>query len=1528
MAAAPRKRGLLEGIKQLITRQQAPVDAISHLPQINRGRAAQTLPQTRQLMQNAQSATNAFNRQVRIARTPIAPVTAIKRADTALGGMVPPQIRSPLTMARQSALGPLSAAPRIMRDFRTGLSKTAQNMQFADSTGRIDPAKFQSAAMNFLDAPGSAVMGRIKNVSPKLTQGAIKATKDAQLDNIYKRMTQGEDAAHSLGVQFYGRFREVMDEIDKFGNKVNPRIKTEAVRLMRELNSQTSKLPKPPARLSAGFKARAVRGTDEAFGGVAGFERDEEGNIRFNPEKAALGVVGMAAVGRIKGVGASRAQRTGKPQPAGLPESPAASRTPYLPTIQNRPGAAAGRLEQTNIATGSQPPGVVKSSQGSLPPTVPPSSGIGKIGNDAAESAGKFSDKIHDLYAKTLDRFHPLTRTAQKAGQKSSMEEAIAGHYGAGSTATYHIDYELKPILQGVDANDLRAYTIAKRDLELAQRGVKGSDANEATAVLQRLQQKPGFQQVEQSAQKLYALQDKMVKEYLVDTGVISKEAYATMRSSNQAYVPFKRVMDTVDQAIGISSAPASVGKQNVVYGIKGSERKIHDPLESIIENIYKTVSLGKRQQVAQTIANLSKQLPDEIIPLRTAENVQQRIDLFTKAKELKPLQNKLGRLLNTRNKWARQLKSAVNNLNKQGLHLSLKQKARELPQQPVTQLQTKKYIKTAKATESVGEEFGIPYVDKYKLQTIPGELSNRETKDLVNGLINLPRSEIQAIKSKIATRENRLGAVLDEIADLSDNLSVIKGTRRELMDEAALLRDAQSRGKSTVSVFKDGIKEIYEVPVEIEEAAKALNEESLNTIVKILAAPTRVFRATATGVNPDFMFPNIARDLQSAFINAGVNPIDYVRGLAHYFKGDEVYQQWLKSGGQLSRISLDKPVIKRTVRELTSKGTTVSTPRQLFDLFDPRKIYHGLEKIGQASEQPTRIAAFERSLRKGSTPARAAYAAQESSVNFARRGSATQSINALYAFMNARAQGIDRLIRTAKKQPGTTATRIGLITMTPALSLYAYNRQFPEYFDERIVPQYEKDTNFILMAPWLGENRYIKITKGDIGRLANPIESFLTYADGQDTNMKQAITSTLASFLPGNNIGDVIPTALRPLVEAGANKNFFTGYDIVPEYKENFPKHKQDNSSTEPIYRQIGQVINQSPAHIQNLTRGYLTGFARMGESASRLFAPEQFKTDRNEQGDPINRVPVVRRFVGGEKKTEEEQLLSSEKSEASQKFRINDIKSGVRRGDLTPEEGQAAIDKILERTTTKTTKPPLFTNEAGAAESGSAYELDGRLYFTTETGESTSLALNKILEMPDGNNYERLTKRKEANTAVKQVLRSTMPDTQKDTLLKQLGISREDAEYFVVGSDTAELRAAFLTDALQGVPRDQYIETLAEYRRKVNGEQIATGTASGSLGLLEKQGLITKAERQYLESIDFDEKTKKLVGTKKKGGGKKAPKPKKPSMPKIKARKSKSRAVRIKRSSTKAPNIRTLVTREPKRPELRIKKYRITAQ
>lgn len=1146
-----------------------------------------------------------------------------------------------------------------------------------------DPAATGLLALSFTPFGGKGSPTKINKAAQYLSKTADKASIGKIMDWVIDVQTTG-------GKKNYGQLGQEVAAMAK--DVYGPQVETLNNKQLANLMDATLKqIGKKSNNLSLGLVVEDLRG---------GAKQSQPGKIGF-PQQP---------IGNRKQVvpttSTSDLLQQGK-QESGLVK---------YSQLQQQPQSQIADLPQSKLNTPSG---------GSIPPKGPneiPKSGY------FDDVISKVKGKVDQLYTESMDRFHPISKLGKQAGENLTMRRALTGHYGAGSTAQYHVEYELAPILKSVDTNSLRKAAIALRDAELQGRGIKGSNTG---ALDDLLSGKIGQSDPEmgKALKALYAYQDSIVKEYLVKTGIMSEASFKAMKSKNQFYVPFKRVMDQVDEYLGSTPqkrGAGSVGSQNVIKGIKGSDRDIVDPLESMIENTYKMVGLGKRQEVARTIVSLKDKLPEGMI---------------------------------------------------------------------------KK----------------IPY----------------------NGKVS---------------------------------------------------------PNSSISVFENGKAVKYQVPPEIADAAKGLSEDQLSTIVKILAAPTSVFRATATGVNPEFMIPNVTRDIQSAIVNVGINPLTFVSGLAHMIKRDDVYQQFLKSGGLTSRLSLDRPYLRKTVEGITNRvGISVKNPKDLYEL---------MQSFGQYFEQPTRIAAFQKGLQQSTKKgfvgkeslADAAYAAQEGTVNFARRGSKTPSINAIYAFLNARAQGIDRLVRSVKDDPVGATTRIGVITVAPAIALYAHNRNFKSYNDPRIVSEFDKKDNFIIMLSdspieQLGGAQFIKIPKGDVGKMANPVETFLSYADGQGGDVGASLAHMLSAFSPINNAGDLVPTALRPAVENFANKNFFTGYDIVPDYQKNFPAKYQSNSSTAPIYKAIGDKINQSPAQIQNLAQGYLTGYARLGEMATQPLLP-QYTSARNEQGAGINKTPVARRFLGGEKRTEEEQQASNESRIKGINFDLNDIKSGVNRGDVPAAEAEKKIQEL------KAEQQKLLGTEGQSDDediirlkvksTGTPVMKNGKLYYKASNGEGATINLNPPTT---GKGIDAFSNQNWQYSKAREVFKANIPQSQKDAAYDKLGIDKNEVEYDYKANKSVDIKTQFLLS--KNLSHDDLIEKLIDTRKpSISGQVYST---DGVIQNLVDSGKITAEEGKALKTIDFN-----------KDGTKKSAKAKKPKKLKI--------------SSFKAPSFKKLVTKRIKAKKVKL--------
>jgi hypothetical protein len=267
---------------------------------------------------------------------------------------------------------------------------------------------------------------------------------------------------------------------------------------------------------------------------------------------------------------------------------------------------------------------------------------IGKGGFISRLSNAKESVSPEKIYSMSIDELKPLQRVVDEitGGVKISSSEnpfelAWLNRGWQGRAEAFlrigrvdknfkkvgkSFDEILKPVKKQI--NDFRAYIIAKRAKELMDRDIEtGMMKSDIEATLSRHANK----EYDKVMDELVAYQDDMLNE-LVNTGVLSKDAVASMKELNKEYIPFNRV---IEQFKGKAGAGKGFQAYSPVKGIKGSTRDVVDPLESIIKNTYVTVNLAERNRVGKSLVELGEKFEgigkffDKVPPKMMGQTVQ-----------------------------------------------------------------------------------------------------------------------------------------------------------------------------------------------------------------------------------------------------------------------------------------------------------------------------------------------------------------------------------------------------------------------------------------------------------------------------------------------------------------------------------------------------------------------------------------------------------------------------------------------------------------------------------------------------------------------------------------------------------------------------------------------------------------------------------------------------------------------------------------------------------------------------------------
>lgn len=220
------------------------------------------------------------------------------------------------------------------------------------------------------------------------------------------------------------------------------------------------------------------------------------------------------------------------------------------------------------------------------------------------------------FYIAAKDDLYPVAKIEKALAQGGALPVAESPYHlarlvrGAAGKATQFLDHGtfdfntyrntgpgLKQILEPVnkDLEGIRAYMVARRAIELDDRGIV--TAVPIAEARQVVANGAAYERVFEQAVKY----QNEVTRYLKDSGLLSEEAYAAMLESNKDYVPFFRVFE--------EEAGKAPGKGfttfNPIRAIKGSERLIVDPIESIIKNTYLYTALAERNAVGKAFGEL-----------------------------------------------------------------------------------------------------------------------------------------------------------------------------------------------------------------------------------------------------------------------------------------------------------------------------------------------------------------------------------------------------------------------------------------------------------------------------------------------------------------------------------------------------------------------------------------------------------------------------------------------------------------------------------------------------------------------------------------------------------------------------------------------------------------------------------------------------------------------------------------------------------------------------------------------------------
>lgn len=355
----------------------------------------------------------------------------------------------------------------------------------------------------------------------------------------------------------------------------------------------------------------------------------------------------------------------------------------------------------------------------------------------------------------------------------------------------------------------------------------------------------------------------------------------------------------------------------------------------------------------------------------------------------------------------------------------------------------------------------------------------------------------------------------------------------------------------------------------------------------------SNVYKGLITQKNPLFAVRNMARDIPTAYIyGSEANPVKFTGDLLKAGKdvltGSENLQRYKAIGGGGSNFlagDADK-----------AAKTLLKKPNLL------QRAGSSVETFNNLTETAPRLAEFNRVFDKTGDVQKALAAANDVTVNFARGGNVTKSLEPFVPYLNASVQGLDKFFRQVKHKPIQTLVKSGVAITAPEVGLYLLNKDNPDY---QALDNRTKDTYFLIPK---GDGTFTKIPKSrELGVLFGSLFQRIARASEGDKKAFKGYGNTLATgFAPTNPVEN---NFFSPFIYNIPSNKDFAGRAIVPQnmQMDQRSKYLQYDEKTSEIAKAIGKAAADvtegeglSPKQIDYIIKSYTGVIGQLGIPAT----------------------------------------------------------------------------------------------------------------------------------------------------------------------------------------------------------------------------------------------------------------------------------------------------------------------------------------
>ena len=351
--------------------------------------------------------------------------------------------------------------------------------------------------------------------------------------------------------------------------------------------------------------------------------------------------------------------------------------------------------------------------------------------------------------------------------------------------------------------------------------------------------------------------------------------------------------------------------------------------------------------------------------------------------------------------------------------------------------------------------------------------------------------------------------------------------------------------------------------------------------MMRLLAAPAQLLRKAVT-LSPLYAAKQLFRDSVAAPLLAGADftPVmGAIREIGSPTK--ETLEKRGVTGGQIFTGTSED--LTRILKDITAGKSNWS------------QLVAKAEAINMEADAATRRAQYNSYIKQGLSEMEATLMSLES-MNFNKRG-ASPSVhwaNAMIPFFNAQIQSMNVLYKALTgKLPFNERLKIQEKLLTRGLMLaagtlaYASMMQDDEAYKNATPDQ--KYGNWFIRIPGVDEPIRFPIPF-EIGYIFKALPEALYNAMKNKHGGEEAVKAfeqILLQTIPGGTSYG-IPQALRPAIEAGLGKSFYTGRDTLTPHEAAVLPEYQFRTNTTEVSKMVGKVAGVSPIKLDELIRGY----------------------------------------------------------------------------------------------------------------------------------------------------------------------------------------------------------------------------------------------------------------------------------------------------------------------------------------------------